>query len=334
MIKFYIPSFNSNRASYRFRATIPLQGMRPGDGIIKDLKEATKDDIVVLAKKSTTKDLFYLKEKGIKCVYDICDNKWKKQISPGWVERVIKPHNVICANADALVTTCPSMQELIRKFIGRDSIVIQDPVEAIREEPRIALKSRRYLNIFTFGNSKHFNKVMWNDLIRVFTEAGLEFKIVAMMDRSKKYQKMYEDQIIDGRMQIYEFDLKKQYELMKEADIVFLPVIINSNSALAHIKAKSPNRIMDAIYSGKPVITNHGVDTWMAFRRYTEFVGFARSVNYVAYANTIKMLINIPKADISKKIIEGQNYIRDYHSPEVIGKRWIDLENKVGRTGF
>ena len=154
------------------------------------------------------------------------------------------------------------------------------------------------------------------------------------MDRSKKYQKMYEDQIIDGRMQIYEFDLKKQYELMKEADIVFLPVIINSNSALAHIKAKSPNRIMDAIYSGKPVITNHGVDTWMAFRRYTEFVGFARSVNYVAYANTIKMLINIPKADISKKIIEGQNYIRDYHSPEVIGKRWIDLENKVGRTGF
>ena len=173
MIKFYIPSFNSNRASYRFRASIPLKGMRPGDGIIKDLKEATKDDIVVLAKKSTTKDLFYLKEKGIKCVYDICDNKWKKQISPGWVERVIKPHNVICANADALVTTCPSMQELIRKFVGRDSIVIQDPVEAIREEPRIALKSRRYLNIFTFGNSKHFNKVMWNDLIRVFKEAGL-----------------------------------------------------------------------------------------------------------------------------------------------------------------
>ena len=60
----------------------------------------------------------------------------------------------------------------------------------------------------------------------------------------------------------------------------------------------------------------------------------ANSVNYVAYANTIKMLINIPKADISKKIIEGQNYIRDYHTPEIIGKRWIDLENKVGRTGF
>ena len=49
MIKFYIHNYNSNRASYRFRAAIPLQGMRPGDCIIKNLKEATKDDIVDLA---------------------------------------------------------------------------------------------------------------------------------------------------------------------------------------------------------------------------------------------------------------------------------------------
>tara|TARA_E500000331_G_C17234855_1_gene704292 strand:- start:48 stop:1052 length:1005 start_codon:yes stop_codon:yes gene_type:complete len=334
MIKFFIPGYDSKRASYRFRAKIPLQGMRPGDGIIRNLKEATKDDIVVLAKKSTPKDLFYLKEQGIKCVYDICDNKWKKQISPDWVDRVIKPHNVICANANAIVTTCLSMQELIRKYVGRDSIIIEDPVEAIREEPRIALKSRRYINIFTFGNSKHFDKIMWNDLIKIFTEAELQFKIIAMIDRSKKYIKMYSDQIVNGRMEIYEFDLKKQYELMKEADIVFLPIVINSKSAISHIKGKSPNRIMDALYSGKPVITNHGVDTWNQFRKYAEFVGFARSINYVAFANTFKMLINMRKSDISKKIIEGQNYIRDYHTPEIIGKRWIDLENKVGRTGF
>ena len=40
-IKFFIPDYNNHnpkRASYRFRATIPLQGMRPEDGIINDVR--------------------------------------------------------------------------------------------------------------------------------------------------------------------------------------------------------------------------------------------------------------------------------------------------------
>ena len=334
MIKFYIPNYNSNRASYRFRAAIPLQGMRPGDCIIKNLKEATKDDIVVLAKKSTPKDLFYLKSQGIKCVYDICDNRWKKYISLKWIKRVIQPHNVLCQNADALITTCPGMQELIKKHIGRDSIIITDPVEATKEEPRVALKSRRYINIFTYGNSKHFNKIHWNTLIEEFNNVGMEYKIIAMLDRSKKFKVMYKDQIEKGRLEIYEFDLKKQYELMKEADVVFLPIQINSMDSLINIKAKSPNRIIDAIYSGKTVITNHGVDNWNVFRRYADFTGWARSVQYVAYAAALRNLINKPKEEINKRIIEGQNYITANHSPEVVGKQWIGLENKIGRLGY
>lgn len=336
MIKFFIPGYdnNSKRASYRFRAVIPLRGMRPGDSIIKNVNEANKGDIVVLAKKSTPKDLFYFKSQGIKCVYDICDNRWRKYGSEDWIKRVIKPHNVLCQNADALITTCPGMQALIRKHIGRDSIIITDPVEAIKEEPRVALKSRRYINIFTYGNSKHFNKIYWNRLIKEFETVGIEFKIIAMLDRSKKYKIMYNEEISTGRLEIYEFDLKKQYELMKEADVVFLPICVNSMDNLIDMKAKSPNRIIDAIYSGKPVITNHGVDTWNVFRRYADFIGWARSIQYVAYAAAFRYLINKPKEEINKRIIEGQNYITKMHSPEVVGKQWIDLENKIGRLGY
>mgnify|MGYP006238668129 CR=1 FL=1 len=63
-IKFFIPGYDGGkpkRASFRFRATIPLEGMRPEDGIISDVKQAKKGDIVVLAKKSRPIDLFYLK---------------------------------------------------------------------------------------------------------------------------------------------------------------------------------------------------------------------------------------------------------------------------------
>ena len=60
-IKFFIPGWDQNlipkRASYRFRATIPLKGMRNIDGIITDIRETDKGDIVVLAKKSTPENV-------------------------------------------------------------------------------------------------------------------------------------------------------------------------------------------------------------------------------------------------------------------------------------
>ena len=56
-IKFLIPGYKGgqlDRASYRFRATIPLKGMRPEDGIISKVEEAKQGDLVVLAKKVNT----------------------------------------------------------------------------------------------------------------------------------------------------------------------------------------------------------------------------------------------------------------------------------------
>ena len=37
---------------------------------------------------------------------------------------------------------------------------------------------------------------------------------------------------------------------------------------------------------------------------------------------------------MNEKIRQGQKYIDENHTPEIIGKQWIDLENKVGKVGF
>ena len=42
-----------------------------------DKVEATKDDIVIMSKGIEIKDFMYLKDKGIKFIFDICDNKWR-----------------------------------------------------------------------------------------------------------------------------------------------------------------------------------------------------------------------------------------------------------------
>ena len=334
-IKFFIPGYDGGkpkRALFRFRSLIPLQGMRPEDGIITKISQAQKGDLVVLAKKSTPKDLFQLKSNNIKCVYDICDNRWRKYVAPNWVTRVIQPHNVMCNNADGLVTTCVDMQRLIMKHIGRNSFIINDPVEATKQEPKIALKSRRYLKIFTYGNSKHFSKVQWNLLIKKFTDSEIEFKINAMMDRSKKFIEMYPDAIESGRLTIHEFDWDKQYELMNDADVIFLPIVVNSMDNLIDIRAKSPNRIMDAIYSGKPVVSNFGINSYMPFQAFSDFGGNARSLDYSDWIQCFRTLINRPKEATMNMLKQGQKYIDLNHSPEVIGKQWIDLENRVGKV--
>ena len=337
-IKFYISGYNGerpDRASYRFRATIPLKTMRPEDGIISDVKQATKGDIVVLAKKSSPKDVFYLKSNNIKCVYDICDNKWKKYISPSWIKRVVQPHNTICENVDGITTTSPAMRNLIMKHTGKNSIIIPDPVEAPRVEPKVRLKSRRYINIFNFGNSKHFVKVDWDQFIQGLMDTSVDqFIIHCMLNRSQKYKEMYKHWIEKGRLVVHEYNFEKQYELMKDCDIVFLPIVCNSMTNLEDIKSKSPNRIMDAIYSGKPVITNEGVDSWLPFKQYANFIGFARAFDYGSTITAFRELINTPKEETNEKIRQGQKYIDENHTPEVIGKKWIELENKLGMLGF
>ena len=304
-IKFFIPGHDNKRptrASFRFRATIPLQGMRPEDGIISDVKQAKKDDIVILAKKSRPIDLFNLKAEGIKTVYDICDNRWRKYVSPDWIKRVIQPHNVICEGVDAIVTTSPKMQEMIMKHIGRNSIVIPDPVEAIREEPRIKMKINKCVNIFNYGNHKHFQKVRWDDFTSMLFDTEIDFKLHCMLDRAKKFRIMYKKEIDSGRLIIYDYDYHKQYELMRMCDFVFLPIVCNSMANVNDLRSKSPNRIIDAIQSGKPVITNEGVDSWLPFRGFADFVGFARSFDYGSQIQAFRSLINSPKEGIVNRI--------------------------------
>ena len=190
-------------------------------------------------------------------------------------------------------------------------------------------------NIFNFGNSKHFQKVHWDEFVQGLFDTEIDnFVIHCMLNRSKKFKAMYSHWIEKGKMVIHEYNFEKQYELMKNCDIVFLPIVCNSMLNLADIRSKSPNRIMDAIYSGKPVITNEGIDSWLSFKQYANFIGFARAFDYGSNVQAFRALINTPKEEVNEKIRQGQKYIDENHTPEIIGKQWIDLENKVGKVGF
>ena len=110
-IKFLLPKARGflekgkipRRASQRFRGLVPLQHMLPTDGFIDRVEEATKDDIVILSKAIEIKDFMYLKDMGIKFIFDICDNKWRMGKDRQKNTAIM---NAGCLHANLITTTC------------------------------------------------------------------------------------------------------------------------------------------------------------------------------------------------------------------------------------
>ena len=179
-IKFFVPNYQGiqgekpHRASYRFRAHVPLRGMRPGkDGIIGYVEHAKEDDIVILGKKARIQDIAYLKGKGITTVFDICDNKWKIKSGPNaqnWINKVVVPFEYMIKNSDRLSTSTPYLQNLIWLKAGRRATIIPDPTERKRKEPKF--NPGDVVKVLWYGNSKHFGKINWEALVNTLKKIG------------------------------------------------------------------------------------------------------------------------------------------------------------------
>jgi glycosyltransferase involved in cell wall biosynthesis len=318
MIKFYIPNSepleNIKRASRRFRAIIPLRGMRPDDKIIDSLDQVKPGDIVVVAKKVKQQEVLYLKNIQAKVVYDICDSKWHKSWQKPYV---VEELNDICAMANLIVTTTPELAKDIKIHTNKNAFIIPDPTERDRLEPNFNPSGT--INLFYYGSEKNFSALNLNNIIE---SIKIPFFLNIMIDRSKKHIDRYYRYIEKEKiLKIYEYNFTEQEKLMKMSDIIFLP-IRSKNFNVKTIYQKSPNRILDAIQMGKIVITNCGVASYEKLR---DFVYWTYNENY---GEAINWLLN-NREQVIKKITYGQNYIDHYHTPEVIGKKWIEIERLV-----
>ena len=318
MIKFYIPNSepleNIKRASRRFRAIIPLRGMRPDDKIIDSLDQVKPGDIVVVAKKIKQQEVLYLKNIEAKVVYDICDSKWHKSWQKPYV---VEELNDICAMANLIVTTTPELAKDIKIHTNKNAFIIPDPTERDRLEPNFNPSGT--INLFYYGSEKNFSALNLNNIIE---SIKIPFFLNIMIDRSKKHIDRYYRYIEKEKiLKIYEYNFTEQEKLMKMSDIIFLP-IRSKNFSVKTIYQKSPNRILDAIQMGKIVITNCGVASYEKLR---DFVYWTYNENY---GEAINWLLN-NREQVIKKITYGQNYIDHYHTPEVIGKKWIEIERLV-----
>ena len=162
-IKFYTLKIKEkdsehNRASRRFRALIPLKGMRPNDGQIEDLDKVTRNDIVVLAKDSSIAEGQFLLDNNVKFVFDICDDKWSTR-----KKKLNDTYNFLCEKANLVVTSTPTLANIIFRNTGKKAYVITDPFERERKEPNLKIITNDTTIKFAYyGAGKNFEYIRIN----------------------------------------------------------------------------------------------------------------------------------------------------------------------------
>ena len=324
-IKFLLPKARGfvkkgkipRRASQRFRGLVPLKHMLPTDGYIDRVEEATKDDIVIMSKAIEVKDFMYLKDIGIKFIFDVCDNKWRLGKDRQKNTAIM---NAGCKYANLITTTCGELKQKIYEESGKVALIIDDPFERTIEEPRFKPHEKN-LNICYFGGRKSFWLVNWEEVIAglnyICGRLGLEYTLNCITQKhllaSKKITHHYYP---DGPVIMYEWDYELQKQLVSKSDFVLLPVPNDNPLVFSY---KSPNRVIDSIAQGRYVITTHGV---ISYNQYVNFIGMG------SLKDNIMWSLNNPKL-VLDKIKQGQKYIKKYHSPEVIAKQWMALRNKI-----
>jgi hypothetical protein len=320
-IKFYTLKFKAKdgehtRASRRFRATIPLKGMRKNDGQIENLDLATRDDIIILAKDTSIKDGQFLLDNNIKFVFDICDDKWGSRKS-----KLTDTYNFLCKNANLVTTSTPTLANIIHRHTGIHAHVITDPVERERKEPEFKnILNDTTIKFAYYGAGKNFEVIDWNKIVNDLKVAhnNNKIEIHVVIGRANKHLGKVQHLIEQKILFAYQWTYELQDQIVDDCHFVLLPIVnVNEN-----ISAKSPNRLIDGIQRGKLVLTNSGVDSYEKFKNFSYFVpnfNYGKGLLY-AINNKDEVLTNIKR---------GQLYIDQNHTPDIVGKKWIEIERLV-----
>jgi len=271
-----------------------------------------------MSKSIGVKDFLYLKEKGIKFVFDICDNKWR--LGKDSIENT-KIMDAGCRYANLITTTCKELRSKIFNESGKTAIIIDDPFERAIEEPRFE-PHKKNLNFCYFGGRKSFSLVDWEEVIAILNfvckKNGINYTLNCITQKHLQVSEELKHHFYpDGPIIMYEWNYELQKDLVSKSDFVLLPVPADGFSPV--IGFKSPNRVIDSIAQGRYVITTWGVHS---YRNYIDFIGIG------SIQNSIKWAMNNPKS-VLDKIKQGQKYIKKHHSPEVIAKQWMSLRDKV-----
>ena len=244
------------------------------------------------------------RELGAVIIVDLCDN----YLSGG---DYFSLTSSLVSMADRITVNTLQMQsKLVSQGVCKEITVIDDLVEGDSYKPR-ALHTGDSLNLLAFG-SKYVCKELDTqlaDLLALAKKVRLNLEIVTTLDEETfcwilDAQARYLTETFRISLTMWHENILNQ--IFARADLVLIPSSVSEFN-----ETKSPNRCMQSIWSGMPLVA-FPLPSYLPFR---EFCILKESM---AEGIEAARLIS----DWEARIEMGQRFIEGLYTPAVVGQKW------------
>jgi len=194
------------------------------------------------------------------------------------------------SNAKAVTCSTDGMKDIILEETGVEATVISDPTE-FEEQP---IKDISNPSVMWFGSATNFDILKYVNCpypVEVVSD-------ISVKDRLKN---------VSFDWTFTEWSLENMQKAFKRNNVVIVPTF-NDKNVNHNYTTKSPNRVFEAIRNGLSVVAAPIPE----YQKFGDFITLDWNME-----NGLKNIRQITP--------EAQKYVRDNHSPEVIGNQWKQL---------
>jgi glycosyltransferase involved in cell wall biosynthesis len=317
---------SSDLASIRYRAIIPMQGLiaRGHDASVIGLDRDCVEDVrrhiadadrLVFIKNYTDpvcseKVLEEQHARGIKTWFDLTDDRFQGEASEHLRRMVQLAENV--------VTVSSTLRQIIVQHTGKASEIVGDPYEGPRGSPRWSPAGAR-LKALWFGYGWNIPGLM--QALPALSEAGKQFPmdlriVTAGVEGIERYCEKF-NRNSAGALSLHyaSWSSAETWRSLEAADVVLIPALLDEQWTLA----KSPNRIIEALWSGRFVVT-HPIPSYLEFKEWA-WIG-------ANLAEGIAWVMHNQKS-IAGRIAAAQDHIAAVYSPDNVAAQWERILEKT-----
>lgn len=293
----FITSTDSNMGSHRYRIKYPVTLMQTELDVFADIKTwpTGKEDIAVFSKHFNLLDYSYamhVKACGGKVIFDVCDFHYD---NPPFWEHYLR----MFAIADVVTFSSSGLQDEVLKVtvLNKPHLVISDPPLTKRKEPK-ATKPSEHPNMLWYGQGPSMNPLM--DHIENFPRGNLTI----LCDRFPEWLDKY-----PGHIKPVNWSEEALEQCLEECDVVVIPQQLDPKS-----KAKSCNRLVEAVNSGRQVVASP-ITSYKPFEGKL-FIGQDIGALLIDYLAT-------PYDVCLDRLLEARKLMDTLYSPDTVRSQWM-----------
>ena len=307
----------SDLASARYRVLIPAQQLArlghavqlltvPPDGAPPAQLASLAADTLVVSKsynRANEEVLPALKARGVRIVADFCDDHFAHpQIGPHF--------QALARIADEVVAATPAMAEVLRKHTGREAVVITDPVEGPRREPRFEPRLPE-LRLVWFGHPSNLPGIIDRSQELRALAAGMPLRLRLVTEATPQTRELAGALAgLDSArltIELAPWSLEATWQALEQADAVWIPIGDADKNVV-----KSANRLVEGLWAGRLVVAD-ALPSYLPFVDVTPVgVGLEKGITE-ALANPAKT---------RERMREAQRRIARAHSGFEVGRLW------------